>query len=337
MKVSKNKLTKRFLLRFFFLFVIVVIIDYSIGNILSYFYFKQNNGLRYRTTFSMEQTKADIIILGSSRAVHHYHPEVFEGRFYLSCYNAGQDGNTIFYHSAILKSILERHTPKIVILDFIGEEFRKNQQSYDRLSYLLPYYKRHPEIRPIVELKSPYERMKMMSSVYPFNSSIFAIAAGNAKFNQKRNFDIKGYIPLEGEWNEPIITDNTQSNYEIDSNKVNVYASFIKDCISSGTRLYIVCSPYFFKTTQTDISFALARNIAGENNIPLFDFSKDTMFTSNSSFFSDMVHLNNKGANFFSNKVIDCILALEKTKPLSNAIPGNVPVVEKNLLPPRGL
>jgi hypothetical protein len=314
MKESENKLVKRFLLRGFFLFAIIVVIDYSIGNILNYFYFKQKNGLRYRTTYSMEQTKADVIIFGSSRASHHYHPDVFEERLNSSCYNAGQDGNTIFYHSAILKCILKRHTPKIVLLDFIGEEFRKNQQSYDRLSYLLPYYKTHPEIRSIVELKSPYERMKMLSSIYPYNSSMFAIAAGNAKFNAKRNIDIKGYIPLEGVWNEPIITDNTQSNYEVDSNKVSAYNSFIKDCINSGTRLYIICSPYFFKTTQTDISFALAMDIAKKNNIQFFNFFSDSMFTSNPALFSDMVHLNDQGAKIFSNKVIDRMLETGETK-----------------------
>jgi hypothetical protein len=314
MKKNKNNLLKEFLFKLLLVFIVVAIFDYVFGTILRHYYFKQESGLQYRTTYSMEQTKEDVLIFGASRANHHYHPDVFEKRLNLSYYNAGRDGAPIFYHYAVLKCILKRYTPKIVVMDFTGEEFRKDQQNYDRLSSLLPYYKRHPEIRPIIELRSPYEKIKLLSSIYPYNSAIFTIAVGNTEFNKKRRGDIKGYIPLTGVWNEPIITDNTQSNYEVDSSCVNAYRSFIKDCINAGTRLYIVCSPYFFRTTQTDISFSMAQRIAKENYIPFFNFFKDSSFTSNASLFSDMVHLNDDGAKLFSNKVIDKILETEKNK-----------------------
>jgi hypothetical protein len=308
MKGKNNKAFNDFVLKAFLVFAVVAILDYVFGNILEYYYFKQESGLQYRTTYSMEHTNEDVLIFGASRANHHYHPDVFEKRLNMSYYNVGRDGNPVFYHYAVLKCILKRYTPKIIVMDFTGEEFRKDQQSYDRMASLLPYYKKHPEIRSIIELRSPYEKIKLLSSIYPYNSAMFTIAVGNAEFNKKRRGDIKGYVPLTGVWNEPIITDNTQSHYEVDSNKVNAYTSFIKDCINAGTRLYIVCSPYYFKTTQTDISFALARDIAEKNKIPFFNFFKDSAFTSNHTLFSDMVHLNDDGARVFSNKVIDRIM-----------------------------
>jgi hypothetical protein len=314
MKENKNNLLKQFFFKLLLVLTFVAIFDYVLGAILRHYYFKQKSGLQYRTTYSMEQTKEDILVFGASRANHHYHPDVFEKRLNLSYYNVGRDGCPVFYYYAILKCVLKRYTPKIVIMDFTGEEFRKDQEAYDRLSSLLPYYKTHPEIRSIIELRSPYEKVKLLSSIYPYNSAIFTIAVGNAEFNKKRRGDSKGYIPLSGVWNEPIITDNTQSNYEIDSKKVNAYKSFINDCIASGTRLYIVCSPYYFKTTQTDISFALARDIAEKNKVPFFNFFKDSTFTDNSALFSDMVHLNDEGARLFSNKVIDRIIEVPENK-----------------------
>lgn len=315
MKENKSTSAKGFLIKLLLVFGIVAVVDYAVGSVLEYYYFKQQSGLQYRTTYSMEQTNQDVLVFGASRANHHYHPDIFEKRLNLSYYNVGRDGNPLFYHYAVLKCVLKRYTPKIVILDFTGEEFRVNSQSYERLSSLLPYYKRHPEIRQIIELRSPYEKIKLLSSIYPYNSSIFTIAVGNAEFNKKRRGDIKGYVPLDGVWNEPIITDNKQSRYPIDSNKVKTYDLFIKDCIRSGTKLYIVCSPYYFKTTQTDISFSIAKGIAEKNNIPFFNFFKDSVFTNNSSLFSDMVHLNDNGAKVFSNKVVDRMMENIKNAP----------------------
>ena len=138
-KIQKNPY-QYFLLKSVVLFTIVFVLDYSFGNLLRYFYFKQESGLQYRTTYSIEKTTADILIFGSSRANHHYYPNVFENRMKQSCYNVGRDGNSVLYHSAVLKGVLKRYSPKIVILDIVYGEFRQNQDSYDRLSSLLPYY-----------------------------------------------------------------------------------------------------------------------------------------------------------------------------------------------------
>ena len=104
----------------------------------------------------------------------------------LSFYNAGRDGNFMFYHLAVLKGVLNRYSPKIVILDFVAEEFAQNQYSYDRLSSLLPYYKSHPEMRSIINLKSKYEKIKLLSQIYPYNSLMLTIAVGNSGVNKRK-------------------------------------------------------------------------------------------------------------------------------------------------------
>jgi hypothetical protein len=255
----------------------------------------------------METTKADLLIFGSSRANHHYQPDVFEKQLNLSYYNVGRDGNSIFYDYAILKSILKRYSPKLIILDFKAQEFIKRKENYDRLSFLLPYYRTHPEIRSIIKLKGPYEKLKLLSSIYPYNSSMFTIAVGNAKFNVKRTMDIKGYIPLTKVWNGSIQIDSSSYKYDIDSTEVKVYESFIQDCIHSKIQLYIVCSPYFIKYGHTDYSLAIGQEIAKKNNLMFFDYSQDSLFMNNSELFSDASHLNDNGARIFSGMLVDTI------------------------------
>jgi hypothetical protein len=296
-----------FLSKILILFASTFTLDYTIGKTLRYYYFKQESGMQYRTTFAMEKTTADVLIFGSSRANHHYHPEVFEKRLNLSFYNAGRDAGYIFYHYAVLKAVLKRYSPKIVILNFSGGDFIDNQVSYDRLAALLPYYETHSEIRSMIELKGPYEKLKLVSSIYPYNSSIFTIAVGNAEFNKKRRGDVKGYIPLTTVWDGAMRIENNVTTYKLDSTKIKIYQSFIEDCKNSNVKLYIFCSPILIKYSQTDNSILIAQDIAKNNNILFSNYLNDPLFMNNPKLFADETHLNDEGARVFSNMVVNDI------------------------------
>ncbi len=285
----------------------VAILDYSLGALLDYYYFKQQSGWLYRTTYALNETNAELIILGSSRANHHYHPDVIGQRLHFTYYNAGRDGSYLFYHYAVLKGILKRYKPKMVILDFGITEFMKNQESYDRISYLLPYYKTHPEIRSIIELKSTAEKLKLISRIYPFNSSLVTIVAGNPVFHMTKDGDKEGYIPLHNKWNEPLITYNSSECYEFDTTEIRIYKMLIQDCINAGVKLYIVASPYFHKLKSTECSILEGRKIAGLYNIPFIDFSGNEYFTARPQLFDDSYHLNDQGARVFSGMLMDTI------------------------------
>lgn len=297
-----------FLKKLLILFLTVFILDFSIGRLLEYLYFRQESGFQYRTTQAMEHTTAGILIFGSSRASHHYHPEIFEKRMQLSYYNAGRDGSYIFYDYAVLQAVLKRYTPQIVILDFISDEFRLMPESYDRISVLLPYYKKHPEIRNVIALKSPFEKIKLLSSIYPYNSSLFAILAGNLEFNKERSNDFKGYVPLSRVLTGAIRIDTLPVIYEMDSLKIKAYESFIRACIDSRITLYIVCSPYFAKSKYVDCSIEQGQIIADNYNVPFFDFTRDSLVIDNCSLFADYSHLNNDGAKEFSEMIIERIV-----------------------------
>ena len=108
---------KKIILNIIIVIGALFILDFGIGRTLRYFYFKETSGLHFRTTYAMEKTEADILIFGSSRANHHYVPEVFEDSLKMKFYNTGRDANGVFFQSAVLKSVLKRYKPKIIIYD----------------------------------------------------------------------------------------------------------------------------------------------------------------------------------------------------------------------------
>jgi len=306
----KNKSVNQFFIKLAALFLLIVLVDFSLGKLLRYYYFKQESGLLYRTTYSMEKTKDECLVFGSSRANHHYRPDIFEKKLHQSYYNVGRDGLGIFYHYAVLKSILKRYTPKTIVLDLIAGELDKDVESYDRLSTLLPYYKSHPEIRSVVELKSPFEKYKLLSSVYPYNSLLFTIAVGNSQFNKARSRDIKGYVPLNGILSDTQQAKNQPFEHILDPVKVKILEDFIKTCREKKVNLYIVCSPYYNLSAHFDLSLKVEAEIARKLNVNYIDYSADTTFINHNLYFSDEDHLNDTGARIFSERLTNDIINL---------------------------
>jgi hypothetical protein len=319
----KNWKSPNFLFKSLIFLLILFLLDFGIGNFLKYWYFNQYSGYLYRTTYAIDSAQAGIIIFGSSTANHQYIPDIFEKRLNISCYNAGEDGNSIFFHYAILEGILKRYVPKMVILAFDEKDFMKAQKSYDRITSLLPYYDSHPEFRPIIQLKSQFEKYKLLSKIYPYNSLIFAIGAGNSEFNQHRELinDYKGYVPLKETWKEKLLYDTISSKYELDYNLIKYFKAFTQACLDSKIKLYIFYSPKYLRFKYEDQSISIAKNIARQNDIPFYEFTNNPNFLDRRDLYADRGHLNERGAKIYTQMVIDKIIQNEKqTKPTEDSI-----------------
>ncbi len=292
---------KKLFINFLLVAAVVAVLDFALGKVLRHFYFRESSGLHYRTTYSMEKADAEILIFGSSRANHHYVPEVFADSLGLTFYNTGRDGNGIFYQAALLKSVLKRYTPKVIILDYAGD-FGKGRQVYDNLSSLLPYYQSHPEIRQEVNLRSPYESVKLLSGIYPYNSQLLTIAVGNLDMNKKRKSDNKGYVPLETE--HPVVKEyfNSLIQQPVDSNKIESLREFVRVAKASGTRFVVVYSP-LYQEHKRYWEIEICETICKEAGVPFWDYSRDSFFVQQPDLYYDPVHLNHKGALIFSKQI----------------------------------
>jgi hypothetical protein len=297
----------KFWLKFITLLIFLVILDFFVGNLLEIFYFKQKFGAQFRTTYSIEKTTEQVLIFGSSTAAHNYNPEIFQKKLRKSVYNCGIDGSSIFYDYAILKGVIKRYQPHIIILNIDQDEFVKKEESYDQLASLLPYYSRDSELRSIVNMRSRYEKLKLLSHVYQYNSSIFSIVAGNLTMFKDRDENIKGFVPLNKMWEFPIEDGSVFENHEFDTNKIQIFNYFINDCIKNKINLYLACSPFYLKSNYNSYSVELAEKIAREYNIKFFSFAKDSVFLNHPEFFADKSHLNINGATLYSNIVCDSI------------------------------
>ena len=188
---------KKLIIKLAVFFALLIVVDMVAGVVIRKVYFNQNHGGAYRITYVLEKATSDIMILGSSRANHHYIPTMMQDSLGLTCYNAGRDGNFISYSNAEVNSILKRYSPKTIILDILDDEFEvRSYKIEDRVSSLLPYYRTHPEIRAIVDLKSPLEKYKLLSNLYTFNTLLIPTITGVLDLNNKQAEEkTLGYLP----------------------------------------------------------------------------------------------------------------------------------------------
>lgn len=299
-KIFRSGHGNNFLIKTLMFLVLLICLDLIVGHLLSFLYFKQNSGYLFRTTYTIEKTTDEILVFGSSKAAHHYKPSLLEKELKMSCYNSGRDGSSIYFHYALLRAVLERYKPEMVILDIRPAEFQKDVESYDRLSSLLPYYKKHKEIRSIVELKSPYEKLKILSSIYPFNSLMFSIFKGIIGSRHNNDSENKGYVPLWNTSKKSSPAKGDSQKYSIDRGKTRVFERFIKDCLDKNINLVVVNSPSFLSYKTGDQSIIIADSISSKHSVKFIDYSNDSLFLNTPLFFSDNMHLNDDGASVFT-------------------------------------
>lgn len=308
---------------------IVFVLDFAIGKTLRHFYFKEISGFQYSATYAIDSTKADIVIFGGSRAKYHYIPSIIADSLKMSFYNTGSEGNAVFFQLAVLKSVLKRHVPKIIILDF-KESLDEGEDGYDKITLLFPYYKTHQEMRDIIRLKSPYEAIKQVSQIYPFNSEILTIIMDNMEINKKRNPDDRGTYTKLGQWPYNLDVVKDTFSYKADSAKVNALHEFISLANKSGAKVFVIYSPIFVKYVRQEQETTICKSICASENVPFWDFSQDTVFLNNGHLFFDTYHLNQKGSDIFSQmfahklkRYVDSLAASDGNAKQVNAITGN--------------
>ena len=307
-------ISRQQIFKIIFFLLALALADQVTGYVLRKLYFTQKSGQQASLDYSLNKCNADILIFGNSRAQHHYDPRILQDSLHLSCYNAGMDGgHSLLMQYAQIKVITARYTPKIIILEFLPDNIGSLDNVYEKLSILLPYYKEYPYLQSLILLRGPFEKVKLISSVYPFNSDLLNIVRYNTNTQSARKKDIEGYVPLK----EVMSLEMTEAkpdpmkNSIVDTNMVSSLKNIIRICKEKNISLYIISSPFFQneneKINPVSIPAKLAIEILRQNNIDYLDLSGDASFIHKRVWFTDKGHLNKIGASRFSSIIVHWI------------------------------
>ena len=300
---------QKFLSKTLLFFTIVVIIDVLSGILFAYLVKHANGGENWRNNCICDSVNDDILIFGSSRAVHHYNPVIISDSLNLSCYNCGQGGNGVILNEARYQLILQRHRPKVLIYDVLHDvDLLVKEDNHKYLKSLKPYYDR-TGIPEVFESVDDTEKYKMLSQMYRYNSNCIQIICDYLHHSQSY---IKGFCPLNEEMDTMMVRKVAikPKTPVYDSLKISYIRKMVEESID--TKIIFVVSPIW--NGADTIPYQPIRDICREKNIPFLDFLNNPKYVHNNAYFKDGVHLNARGADEFTK---DLIIELRKRKVLN--------------------
>lgn len=294
---------KKFIINILIFFGIVAVVDVTVGKVFWYLQSSKAGGRTGAEYYACKESNEDIIIMGSSRASHHYVPNLFEDSLGMTCINAGQDGNGIIMQYGRWKMISERYSPKLIIYDitsFYDLDENDNMIYIDRLK---PFCS-DKMVKNYVSSIFPLERVKLNSQLYRYNYKFLEMTFDCLKGKGDGN---RGYFPLYGQIRrEAISKTKNWKSITIDNQKVHFLEQLAKECNEKDTKLVFVVSPTFNRISNFDEYLVPVQEIADKYGVQFFSYY-DSEFSSHQELFKDSQHLNDEGAKAYTSEIISRI------------------------------
>ena len=309
---------KKFLLKYSLFALLFFGLTFLIQEVVDY-------GLKRMTTHTATQTSisellsdslnADILIMGNSRALCSYHPQVIETITGKRVWNIGVSGQP-FGISYMRYQLYAQHnkTPQLVIINIDQGELDLIANGFGREEYY-PYFDQ-PVIRSYFDLygltwKHRFIPMYKYFGDYKLIGYGLASSIGIYPFEEKHHY--------HGFYNENTPFDGTNLRKKMDQDSI-----FVADCNSKAIQLLedliiqlqqhntnvLFCyAPQYqvlFRNLNLDDMMLAYKELSNKYEVPLLDYSCD-YWTNDSSYFYNANHINLKGASLFSTRLANDI------------------------------
>jgi hypothetical protein len=292
----------RLLKKLTFLLVGIIILDYFLGAGFDFIRDRSPDGRYYKIQYSLEECKEDIVIFGASRAEVNLVPRVFEDSLVMTCWNTGRGNQTLPFWMCMEEGILNRYTPKMAIIDLEPEYLSTDLNgTFVTAGLLRPFYRKHKEIRPVLNKISALEKYLNISRLYSYNSSYYYLLRPFIFRGLDGKREDKGWKPRSGEMGQ--VTTNTVSlntSKELNIETVKLFNEFVSKLSTRGCKVFIVVSPRF---KENIVSTSTIEYLKKMGNVTIFSLEDNKIFTEDSIFYRDPDHLNIQGALKFSGLV----------------------------------
>lgn len=291
---------KKYITHILLFFLIVSLVDIVAGRFGDFLQSHANGGATMRTNSFVSKDIHDVIVMGSSRAHHHYDTPFICDSIGIDIYNAGYDGNGVVLAYGFLSMVLERYSPKLIIYDITPNfdiyEYQPDNHNARYLTILKPYYD-NPEVGGIMKDISYEEWLKCHSGLIRYNSGLARSLMDKVGL---QGVDDCGYAPASGAL-EDDRKENASLSNTIDPIKLRYVEQIISLSRQNDIPIVFVASPWY-GATDSEILNPI-KDICKKREVPFWDYFTDSEFCDR-ELFNDPGHLNNKGARLFSKKII---------------------------------
>lgn len=242
-------------------------------------------------------SNADIVVLGSSRAMHHYDSRIIEDSIGMKCMNYGAMSNGILLMYGRYKMLIKKHSPQLIIYDLHPPLDIEKSDNSKYIPTLRPFADDEDISNYICRIDSG-EKIKLHSFLYRFNSLFPELLTTQFKCD---NNLFGGYSPLQG-------TMKVTPSYveheiiEPDTLKLNILEEMISDCHKRGIRICFFVSPAFNHNFSNAAKPYL--QLLKKYGVICYCYDTKGSFPMDKQLFYDSRHLNDKGVNIYTKMII---------------------------------
>lgn len=246
-----------------------------------------------------DSVDAEFVMMGTSRCNSHYVPSILADSLPLTVYNGGVDASgCIFAHYFLLQQLLRHHSPQLVGLDVLPNDYQVNPSSFNTMGFFAPYIGRSKEADEVFHEAGTYWYYQI-SHLYRYNSKAVSNLAG-LLVNRQAHVD-RGYLPGPPPPIFPAQLGREGSDVLcVDTLKVKYLEKFISQCQQRGIRVFFVVSPSYTKASPS--LYDPLKDVARRHGIPFFDYHTAGLFHDHPDYFRDHGHLWDRGARLYSSR-----------------------------------
>lgn len=278
----------------------MIALDITIGYAATYLIEHAKSGATEKIKYICDRSNEEILVMGSSRGVHHYDPRIIQDSLGLSCYNCSYEGCGSITALGLLQIMKERHLPKIIIYDVYPRfDYLDIGDDYSKYLGSLKYFYDSKGIDSLFHIACPSEKWKINSWIYRLNQTLLQLVADN--ITADRGGYYSGYVPKNGKMRQDVDVNESIEN-DIDSIKSKCFSDIIQLCKENNITLILCASPCYKRSS--DYEFEYVREIAISNGIPFYSHFCNQDYSLNIDYFYDSVHMNEDGATSFTKEII---------------------------------
>lgn len=288
----------------------VVVVDKSMGFMMDYLLrsvpVTQDMG---KGQFARNEVKTDLVVVGSSRAAHHYDVNMLSDSLGLSAYNVGLDGRFYLDNCCVMHALMERYSPKIIILEIAADAMY--EEATNNLEGLYHYYWNDPYVKDIVDKEEGWQTgVKLMSSLYRHNANSFkTIGYGIKGLRAGKGEDpLHGYVPIKYREKRKELELKESSaggtGLTVSQRNIGLLHGLLATAKEKNIDVYVITSPSFHSpSNRNNKSTSAIEATCRSCGAYYWDYSSEPLFLENPRWFNDGAHLNEDGAREFSRLV----------------------------------
>ncbi|RDU22699.1 SGNH/GDSL hydrolase family protein [Anaerosacchariphilus polymeriproducens] len=324
---------KKILLRLIIVFLFVLILESGLR-----FIYEPNEDYSQYRKIELEENKGEIemVFCGTSRTMKDYNPQIFDKKLNTNSFNLGTGQQPISITYYYLKEIIEKNPIEVVFLEVSPTTLCKDSDRandtpaklsvYDRLfnwkTKIISFF----DIFPVSEYEEAILYSTNIESLFDFefiksnvNSKLSNRYEDGLKGVDTKSYKGKGHVSGRSvykgaEIGSKYIEKKSWEGKRIQKKNVKFLNKIIQMCLREGIEINLVTVPVNPKL-QAELSGLDEMNnyyldIASHYSIDYYNFynyrKKDNVFLI--EYFSDFIHMNEKGTEIFSNYLIDIYL-----------------------------